>query len=163
MQKITPFLWFEKEADEAIQFYVSLFADAEIVSEQRLPDGSLMTGTIKLAGQTIMVLNGRPESEKFTEAFSLFVSCEDQAEVDRLWAALTADGGVESMCGWLKDKYGLSWQIIPTEMMEMFGAPDPRRGEPRHAGDAEDEQDRDSRDAARVRRRLGRAATGGRN
>jgi predicted 3-demethylubiquinone-9 3-methyltransferase (glyoxalase superfamily) len=124
MQKITPFLWFENEAEEAMKFYVSLFDDAEIVSEQRLPDGSLMTGTVGLAGQTLMVLNGRPDSERFTEAFSLFVSCEDQAEVDRLWAALTADGGAESMCGWLKDKFGLSWQIVPTEMMEMFGAPD---------------------------------------
>ncbi len=124
MQKITPFLWFEKEADEAMKFYASLFADAEIIDEQRLPDGSLMTGTIRLAGQTIMVLNGRPESQKFTEAFSLFVSCADQAEVDRLWSALTADGGAESMCGWLKDRFGLSWQIIPTAMMEMFGAPD---------------------------------------
>lgn len=124
MQKITPFLWFEKEAEEAMNFYASLFADAEIVDEQRLPDGSLMTGTVRLAGQTIMVLNGRPPGQQFTEAFSLFVSCADQAEVDRLWSALTADGGAESMCGWLRDRFGLSWQIIPAEMMEMFGAPD---------------------------------------
>ncbi len=122
MPKITPFLWFEKEAEEAMEFYVSLFADAKILDESRLPDGSLLTGTVELAGQRISVLNGRPETQQFTEAFSLLVSCEDQAEVDHLWATLTADGGSESMCGWLKDRFGLSWQIIPKAMMEMFGA-----------------------------------------
>ena len=124
MQKITQFLWFESEAEEALRFYVSLFDNAEIVSEQRMPDGSLMSATAEIDGQRLMVLNGRPEKHQFTEAFSLFVACADQAEVDRLWIALTADGGAESMCGWLRDKYGLSWQIIPTEMMEMFGSDD---------------------------------------
>jgi predicted 3-demethylubiquinone-9 3-methyltransferase (glyoxalase superfamily) len=124
MQKITPFLWFADEAEEAIKFYVSLFKDAEIVSEQRMPDGKLMSATFRLADQTLSALNGRPPDVKFTDAVSLFVSCKDQAEVDRLWKALTADGGAESMCGWLKDRYGLSWQIIPTEMMTMFGDKD---------------------------------------
>ncbi len=122
MSKITPFLWFETEAEEALNFYVSLFNDAKIVAEQRMPDGSLMTASAVIEGQALSVLNGRRGDNPFTEAFSLFVSCSDQAEVDRLWAALTADGGAESMCGWLKDKYGVSWQIIPTEMMEMFGS-----------------------------------------
>jgi predicted 3-demethylubiquinone-9 3-methyltransferase (glyoxalase superfamily) len=89
-----------------------------------MPDGNLMSATFEIEGQRIIVLNGRPDTQRFTEAFSLFVSCTDQAEVDRLWSALTANGGVESMCGWLKDKYGLSWQIIPDEMMEMFGDKD---------------------------------------
>ncbi len=124
MQKITPFLWFADEAEEAIKFYVSLFKDAEIVSEQRMPDGSLMSATFRLADQTLSALNGRPPGVMFTDAVSLFVACKDQAEVDRLWKALTAGGGAESMCGWLKDKYGVSWQIIPTEMMEMFGDTD---------------------------------------
>jgi len=124
MHKITPFLWFKDDAEQAMKFYVSLFKNARIAGEQRMPDGSLMTGTIELEGQTITVLNGRPDNVQFTDAFSLFVSCKDQAEVDRLWNALTAGGGAESMCGWLKDKYGLSWQVIPDEMMAMFADKD---------------------------------------
>lgn len=124
MQTITPFLWFDNNAEEAIQFYSSLFDDTEVVSEQRLPDGRLMTATFRLAGQEFMALNGGPEHATFTEAVSFFVRCDGQEEVDRLWNALTADGGAESRCGWLKDKYGLSWQIIPSEMMEMFSDPD---------------------------------------
>ena len=124
MQKITPFLWFSDKAEEAIRFYATLFPDAKIVGEQRMPDGSLMTATLDIGGERISVLNGAPPHTTFTEAFSLFVACEDQAEVDRLWSALTADGGAESMCGWCKDKYGLSWQIIPNEMVEMFSDSD---------------------------------------
>lgn len=124
MKKITPFLWFKDDAEQAMKFYVSLFGDARIVSEQRMPDGNLMTATIEIEGQTLMLLNGRRDDQAFTEAFSLFVDCDDQAEVDRLWNTLTADGGAESMCGWLKDKFGVSWQIIPREMMAMFGDKD---------------------------------------
>jgi predicted 3-demethylubiquinone-9 3-methyltransferase (glyoxalase superfamily) len=124
MPKIMPFLWYADEAEEAIKFYISLFKDAEILSEQRMPDGSLMSATFRLADQTLSALNGRPPNVQFTDAVSLFVSCKDQAEVDRLWKALTADGGAESMCGWLKDKYGVAWQIIPAEMMEMFADKD---------------------------------------
>jgi predicted 3-demethylubiquinone-9 3-methyltransferase (glyoxalase superfamily) len=121
MARATPFLWFAGDAGDAIGFYVSLFDDGKIVSEQRMPDGQLMSATFEIAGQTLMALNGRPPEVTFTEATSLFVAVDGQAEVDRLWNALTADGGAKSMCGWLKDKYGLSWQIIPNEMMAMFG------------------------------------------
>ncbi len=127
MQKITPFLWFDGNAEEAIAFYVSVFPDARIVSESRLPDGRLMSATFRLAGQPFMALNGGPLHAQFTEAISLFVACRDQAEVDRLWTALTGGGGAESMCGWLKDRFGLSWQIIPTEMMDMFADQDPAK------------------------------------
>ena len=127
MRKITPFLWFKDDAEEAINFYVSLFDDAKIVNEQRMPDGNLMSATIDIEGQTVMVLNGRRDPTAFTEAFSFFVAVDGQAEVDRLWNALTADGGTESMCGWLKDKYGLAWQIIPNEMMAMLGDEDPAK------------------------------------
>ena len=124
MPKATPFLWFAGDAEDAVNFYVSLFDDGKIVSEQRMPDGQLMSATFEIAGQTLMALNGRRPEVTFTEATSLFIAVDGQAEVDRLWEALTAGGGTESMCGWLKDKYGLSWQIIPSEMMAMFGDDD---------------------------------------
>jgi predicted 3-demethylubiquinone-9 3-methyltransferase (glyoxalase superfamily) len=121
-QKITPFLWFDDQAEEAMKFYVSIFPDSKIGDVMR-HDGKVMTATFHLAGQEFMVLNGGPQF-KFTEAISLFVNCETQAEVDRLWSKLTADGGEESMCGWLKDKYGLSWQIIPNALGEMLSDED---------------------------------------
>ena len=124
-QKITPFLWFDDQAEEAMRFYVSIFPDSKIGDVMR-HDGKVMTATFHLAGQEFMVLNGGPQF-KFNEAISLFVRCETQAEVDRLWAKLTADGGEESMCGWLKDKYGLSWQIIPNRLGELLGDEDPER------------------------------------
>ena len=122
MQKITPFLWFDDNAEEAMNFYVSIFADARIVSTMPGPDGKLMGGTFVLKGQEMMVLNGGP-MYSFTPAISLFVKCETQQEVDHYWQKLTA-GGCEEPCGWLKDKFGLSWQIIPNALGELLGAPD---------------------------------------
>ncbi len=125
MQKITPFLWFNNNAEEAIHFYTSVFKDSKVVSVNHLPGeapglkGPVITGTIELAGQQFMVLNGGPMFT-FTEAVSLFVNCETQEEVDYLWNKLT-DGGQESRCGWLKDKFGLSWQIIPSALGKLMG------------------------------------------
>lgn len=123
MQKITPFLWFDGNAEEAMKFYVSVFKNSRILSTSPGPDGKVMTGTFQLEGQQFMALNAGPQ-HKFNEAISLFVNCETQAEVDDLWKKLTADGGAESMCGWLKDKFGLSWQIIPSALGRMFGDKD---------------------------------------
>lgn len=120
MQKITPFLWFDGKAEEAMNFYVSVFKDGKITHVTPGPEGKAMWVSAELAGQTFYALNGGP-LYKFTEAISLFVECVDQAEVDDLWSKLTADGGEESQCGWLKDKYGLSWQIIPSALTEYLG------------------------------------------
>ncbi|MPZ99138.1 MAG: VOC family protein [Dehalococcoidia bacterium] len=125
-QRITPFLWFDTQAEEAMNFYVSLFEDSEILSTSPGPDGRIMTGTFRLAGLDLMALNGGPQFP-FTEAISLFVSCETQSEVDRLWDALLADGGEPSRCGWLKDRFGLSWQIIPDDLGRLLGDPDRER------------------------------------
>lgn len=120
-QKITTFLWFDNNAEEAISFYVSVFKNSRVVSLNRLPAekpgelGRVITAVFELEGQQFMAVNGGPHFT-FTEAISLFVSCESQAEVDALWNTLIADGGSESQCGWLKDKYGLSWQIIPSAL-----------------------------------------------
>jgi predicted 3-demethylubiquinone-9 3-methyltransferase (glyoxalase superfamily) len=134
MQKISPFLWFDTQAEEAANFYVSLFDDAAVTDVSRYPEGApglpagqVMSVTFRLAGQEFMALNAGPEF-KFTEAISLYVHCEDQDEVDRLWKALT-DGGEESQCGWLKDRWGLSWQIIPDRLGELLGDPDPGRSQ----------------------------------
>ena len=118
MQKIIPFLWFDTQAEEAMNFYVSIFKNSKIVSANRGPDGKVFTGTIRLDGQEIMVLNAGPQF-KFNEAISFFVTCKDQQEVDYYWENLSA-GGQTSQCGWLKDKFGLSWQIIPTALGEML-------------------------------------------
>ncbi|MCK2214086.1 VOC family protein [Actinomadura sp. ATCC 31491] len=126
-QKITTFLWFDNQAEEAAAFYTSLFAGSRIVSVQRPPGAEVaMTVEFELAGQRYLALNGGPE-HSFTEAVSLFVDCESQEEVDELWARLTADGGEEGPCGWLKDRWGLSWQIIPRGLPELLGDPDPER------------------------------------
>lgn len=122
MQKIAPFLWFNDQAEEAMQFYVSVFKNSRILSTTPGPDGKVMSGTFELDGLKLHTLNGGPHF-KFTEAISLFVECETQAEVDELWGKLT-DGGEEGQCGWLKDKYGLSWQIIPKALGEYLGDPD---------------------------------------
>jgi prepilin-type processing-associated H-X9-DG protein len=122
MQKITTFLWFDGHAEEAMKFYVSIFKNSKIVSTMPGPDGKVLTGTFELEGQRFMALNGGPQF-KFTEAISLFVNCETQAEVDDLWTKLTA-GGAESQCGWLKDKFGLSWQIIPSALGRLLGDKD---------------------------------------
>lgn len=122
MQKITPFLWFDGNAEEAINFYMSVFKNSKLLSESRNGD-KFFTGTFELNGQQFMALNGGPMF-KFTEAISLFVDCKDQEEVDYYWNALTADGGEESMCGWLKDKYGLSWQIVPSVLGKVLSDTD---------------------------------------
>ena len=119
MQKVVPFLWYESEAEEAANFYVSLIPNSRIVDVNRQGDRAFVV-TFELDGVRYTALNGGPHY-KLNDAFSLFVNCRDQAEVDDLWAKLTADGGQETQCGWLKDKFGLSWQIIPTEMMAMLG------------------------------------------
>lgn len=130
-QKITPFLWFDNNAEEAMNLYVSVFKNARIVGVSRYseagpgPKGSVMSGTFEIEGQQFMALNGGPHF-KFTEAVSLFVNCTTQAEVDELWEKLSA-GGQESRCGWLKDKFGLSWQIIPSILGEMLSDPDPKK------------------------------------
>jgi predicted 3-demethylubiquinone-9 3-methyltransferase (glyoxalase superfamily) len=130
-QKITPFLWFDGNAEEAINFYSSIFKDSKIINASRYgdagpgPKGSLMTATFQLQGQEFMALNGGPHF-KFTEAVSFFVKCETQAEVDNFWEKLSA-GGQKSQCGWLKDKYGLSWQIIPETLGKLLGDKDPEK------------------------------------
>ncbi len=123
MKKITPFLWFDDQAEDAMNFYVSIFKNSRVLSVSPGPNGRAMSVTFKLDGQEFMALNAGPQF-KFTEAISLFVSCETQAEVDELWGKLTS-GGEESRCGWLKDKFGLSWQIIPTALGELLGDEDP--------------------------------------
>ena len=129
MQKITPFLWFDHQAEEAANFYVSIFKNSKILGVSRYGEagpgsaGTVLTVTFELDGQEFTALNGGPHFT-FTEAISLFVNCETQQEVDELWAKLTA-GGAESMCGWLKDKYGLSWQIVPRVLLELMQDKDP--------------------------------------
>ena len=129
MPKITPFLWFDKEAEEAAHFYVSLFKNSQVLNVTQYGEtgpgepGSAMTVEFEIDGQKVIALNGGPHFEH-SEAFSWSVDCEDQAEVDRLWADLTADGGEESQCGWVKDKFGLSWQIIPRRLTELVQDPD---------------------------------------
>lgn len=130
MQKITPFLWFDDNAEQAINHYVSIFKNARILSIRRYPngmgkDGQLMTGTVEIHGQQFHVLNGGPQY-KFTPAISLFVDCADQAEVDELWEKLS-EGGWKDRCGWLTDKFGLSWQIIPSALGKLLSDPDPRK------------------------------------
>jgi predicted 3-demethylubiquinone-9 3-methyltransferase (glyoxalase superfamily) len=129
MQKVSPFLWFDNNAKEAMQFYTSIFPNSRIVETHAVTDGSgagedanMLTGSFELDGQEFMALNGGPQF-KFTEAISLFVRCETQAEVDGYWEKLSA-GGEESRCGWLKDKFGVSWQIVPNRLGELLGDPD---------------------------------------
>jgi predicted 3-demethylubiquinone-9 3-methyltransferase (glyoxalase superfamily) len=128
MKKITPFLWFDTQAEEAMNFYVSLFKNSKVLGVSHGPDGKAFTVSFELDGQEFMGLNAGPQF-KFNEAVSMFVNCEDQAEVDYFWNALTAGGGKESMCGWLKDKYGLSWQIVPKQLGELMGDPDPEKSQ----------------------------------
>jgi predicted 3-demethylubiquinone-9 3-methyltransferase (glyoxalase superfamily) len=129
-QKITPCLWFDGNAEEAVRFYTSVFAHSSVDLVQRstvdYPGGkvgSVLIIAFTLAGQSYLALNGGP-SEKFNNAISLSVDCEDQAEVDQYWAALTADGGKPMQCSWLKDKFGLSWQIVPRRLPELLSDPD---------------------------------------
>ncbi|HEX6036117.1 MAG TPA: VOC family protein [Anaerolineales bacterium] len=126
MKKITPFLWFDTQAEEAMNFYVSVFKNSRVLSVTPGPNGIAQTVNFELEGQEFIGLNAGPQF-KFNEAISFFVNCETQAEVDQLWEKLTSDGGEESMCGWLKDKYGLSWQIIPTALGQMLNDPNPEK------------------------------------
>ncbi|MBA3812500.1 MAG: VOC family protein [Caulobacteraceae bacterium] len=129
MPTIHPFLWFDDQAEAAMNFYVSVFEDSKIDQVMRYgeggpgPAGSVMTASFQLGGQRFTALNGGPHF-KFTEAVSFVVTCADQAEVDRFWDKLS-EGGAPGQCGWLKDKFGLSWQIVPSEMPELLGGPDP--------------------------------------
>ena len=129
-QKIKTFLWYDNAAEEAAEFYCSLFADSGIRSISRYPDGGMgnagavMTVEFSLAGVEFVALNGAPMFQ-FSEATSLTVDCEDQAEVDRLWDKLTANGGSPSRCGWLKDRWGLSWQIVPRALPSLLSSPHP--------------------------------------
>ncbi|HET6595259.1 MAG TPA: VOC family protein [Anaerolineales bacterium] len=126
MQKITPFLWFDTQAEEAMNFYTSIFKNSKVLGVTRGPNERAMSVKFELEGQEFIGLNAGPQF-KFNEAISFLVDCKTQEEVDELWEKLTADGGEESMCGWLKDKYGLSWQIIPTALSEMLSDPDPEK------------------------------------
>lgn len=128
MKKITPFLWFDTQAEEAMNFYVSIFKNSKVLGVTPGPDGRAMSVSFELEGQELIALNAGPQF-KFNEAISLFVDCETQAEVDELWEKLTANGGEESMCGWLKDKYGLSWQIIPKGLGQMLNDSDPAKAQ----------------------------------
>jgi len=131
MQRIVTNLWFDTEAEEAAEFYISIFKDSRIVHVARYteagprPAGMVMTVEFELDGQRFIGINGGPEF-KFDEAVSLMINCETQEEIDYYWERLT-EGGEESQCGWLKDRYGLSWQVVPTGMDEVFSDPDPER------------------------------------
>ncbi|PIC02294.1 VOC family protein [Caulobacter sp. X] len=131
MPKITPFLWFDAQAEEAARLYVSVFPNARIIDITHYPReapggveaGRVMTVTFELDGQKIIALNAGPMF-KLDEAFSFVIDCDGQDEVDHYWNALTADGGSESQCGWLKDRFGLSWQVTPRQLIEMTTSPD---------------------------------------
>jgi predicted 3-demethylubiquinone-9 3-methyltransferase (glyoxalase superfamily) len=141
-QKITPYLWFDNQAEEASTLYVDVFkarpgtheGESKVVDVTRYGEagpgepGTAMVVTFELEGQTFIALNGGPHHE-FTEAFSFFVRCASQDEIDYFWNALTADGGEESQCGWLKDRFGFSWQIVPDRLMELISDPDPGRSQ----------------------------------
>ena len=134
MQKITPFLWFDHQAEEAAKFYVSLFKNSKVLNiacygeGAPMPKGTVMTVDFVLEGERFTALNGGPMF-KFTEAISFLVNCESQDEVDMLWKKLASNGGVEGQCGWLKDRYGLSWQIVPTALGQMLSDPDPEKAQ----------------------------------
>lgn len=133
MQKVTPCLWFDGQAEQAANFYVSLLPDSRIDKVMRLPAdtpsgpaGMVLAVDFTMAGNKFSGLNGGPMFT-FTEAVSFQIHCDDQAEVDRLWAALIADGGSPGQCGWLKDRWGLSWQIVPKRLLQLVNDPDPAR------------------------------------
>lgn len=131
MKKITPWLWFDGQAEEAAGYYTSIFKNSRILDIKRYPEGSpfpagtAMTATFELEGQEFTGLNGGPEF-KFNESISFYVDCKTQDEVDDLWERLS-EGGEKSQCGWLKDRYGVSWQIIPAALGELMGDPDPEK------------------------------------
>ena len=131
MQKITPFLWFNNNAEEAMNFYISIFKNSKVLGVSRYgdagpgPKGTVMVASFELDGQKFTALNGGPLF-KFTEAISFVIDCKSQEEVDHYWNKLT-EGGEESMCGWLKDKYGLSWQVVPDKLIELMQDKDPKK------------------------------------
>jgi predicted 3-demethylubiquinone-9 3-methyltransferase (glyoxalase superfamily) len=131
MQKIAPFLWFDNQAEEAMNFYVGVFKNSKVGNVTRYgdagpgPKGSVMTASFELEGQQFTALNGGPRF-RFTEAISFVVSCKTQEEVDEIWESLSAGGQIQQ-CGWLKDKFGLSWQIVPVVLIELLSDPDPER------------------------------------
>jgi predicted 3-demethylubiquinone-9 3-methyltransferase (glyoxalase superfamily) len=133
LQKITPFLWFDQQAEEAAKFYTSIFPNSKIIKVLRYgpdgpgPAGSVMTVEFELEGQNFVALNGGPVF-KFTEAISFVVNCQTQPEVDNYWEKLSA-GGNEIQCAWLKDKFGLCWQIVPTALPKLLGDPDPKKSQ----------------------------------
>lgn len=133
MQKITTFLMFNDQTDEAVNFYVSTFKNAKILDASRYgedgpgPAGTLMSATFELEGQEFMAFTGGPHFS-FSEGISLFISCNTQEEVDELWEKLS-EGGEKSQCGWVKDRFGVSWQVIPTALMELMGDPDPEKSQ----------------------------------
>ncbi len=130
MPSITPFLWFDTDLAEPIAYYTAIFPDAAPADVRHVGDaGPVYTATIELCGQRLMLLNGGPVHAGFTESISLFVGVDTQAEVDDLWARLTAGGGEPGRCGWLKDRYGLSWQIVPTVLGTLLGSPDRTRAQ----------------------------------
>ena len=151
MPRITPNLWFDTEAEQAAEFYLSIFPNSRIVNVSRYTDagprpaGTVMTVEFELDGQRFVGINGGPEFT-FDEAVSFAITCEDQAEVDHYWERLT-DGGEESQCGWCKDRFGLSWQVVPKGMEEVFASDDPGRGQARDGGDVRDAQARPRRAA----------------
>ncbi|TSD96632.1 VOC family protein [Skermania sp. ID1734] len=132
MPAIIPNLWFDDQAEQAAGFYVSIFPNSRILEVTNYPEvgpgpaGAVMSVSFEIDGQPFIAINGGPEFH-FTEAVSLEIPCDTQEEVDRYWNALIADGGQESQCGWLKDKYGLSWQVVPTGMSDLFRGPDPQK------------------------------------
>jgi len=126
-QKITPFLWFNDQVEEALNFYTSVFKNGKIVSLSRQGDnGPVFSGVFEIEGQRFYAMNGGPMYQ-FTPAISFFVNCPTQEEIDEMWNKLTADGGKESRCGWLEDKYGLSWQIVPPLLGELMQDKDPKK------------------------------------
>lgn len=127
MTRIMPCLWVVGDIDEVIAYYSAIFANTSVGSLNRMPDGSVITAEIDIEGQRFQLLKGGPAEWHFNESVSFYVGCEGQAEVDRYWNMLTADGGEESQCGWLKDKFGLSWQIVPKEFEDMMSGDDPAK------------------------------------
>jgi predicted 3-demethylubiquinone-9 3-methyltransferase (glyoxalase superfamily) len=134
MQKITPFLWFDGRAEEAVNFYASIFKNSKITSIKYWGEGTpfpkdqIMTATVELDGIQFHAFDAGPQF-KFTEAISFFIDCEDQKEVDHFWEKLTSGGGEESMCGWVKDKFGVSWQIVPKALPKLMTDKDPKKAQ----------------------------------
>lgn len=126
MQKITPFLWFDNQAEEAMNFYISIFKNSKVLNVSPGPNGIASSVSFELEGQQFIGFNAGPHF-KFNEAISMFVNCQTQEEVDELWTRLSSDGGEEGQCGWVKDKFGLWWQVIPSALGELMGDKDPER------------------------------------